>query len=155
MTGNIQISRKLRDDSIIVIGGNTWDEFSTNVREALGQDGLDGVASQFYHLIPGDAGSAGIAPQRAHGSTDFDGPRADVARAQSAWDAGVQALNQGFPQAQPAAQPNAAPICAHGTMRLVPAGISKATNKPYKAFYGCAASQDTPRDQKCKSIYPN
>lgn len=144
MTGNIQISRKLRDDSIIVIGGNTWDEFSTNVREALGQDGLDGVASQFFHLIPGDAPGQPttvqrLAPQQSAG-------------AQSAWDAGVQQLAQGFPGAQPVA---AAPLCAHGTMRLVAAGISRATNRPYKAFYGCAASQDTPRDQKCKSIYPN
>lgn len=37
-------------------------------------------------------------------------------------------------------------LCDHGQpMRLVPAGISKATGKPYRAFYACGQ----PRGQQC------
>jgi hypothetical protein len=40
-----------------------------------------------------------------------------------------------------------APICDHGQpMKLVPAGISKKTGQPYKAFYVCAAPQ---KAQQC------
>lgn len=47
------------------------------------------------------------------------------------------------PQAQPAAH-----LCEHGQpMRLVPAGVSKATGKPYGAFYACAQ----PRGQQCQA----
>jgi hypothetical protein len=44
--------------------------------------------------------------------------------------------------------PAATPLCDHGQpMKLVPAGVSKKTGKPYKAFY-CCASPD--REQQCK-----
>jgi hypothetical protein len=48
-------------------------------------------------------------------------------------------------QAAPAAPSAGFPSCdAHGQpMRLVPAGISKKTGKPYKAFYSCAQPQAT------------
>ena len=37
-------------------------------------------------------------------------------------------------------------VCAHGQpMKLIPAGISKASGKPYKAFYVCAQ----PRGMQC------
>lgn len=54
------------------------------------------------------------------------------------------------PQAAAATPPAAAPagehLCDHGVpMKLIPAGISKATGKPYKAFYACAQ----PRGQQC------
>src|SRR4051812_27593339 len=29
------------------------------------------------------------------------------------------------------------PACAHGPMKWVPSGVSKATNKPYSGFWGC------------------
>lgn len=47
--------------------------------------------------------------------------------------------------AAPAAPSAGVPTCdAHGqAMRLVPAGISKKTGKPYKAFYSCAQPQAT------------
>lgn len=57
------------------------------------------------------------------------------------------AAQQGAVATPPAAAPaEGQHICDHGQpMRLVPAGISKATNKPYKAFYACAQ----PRGQQC------
>lgn len=41
--------------------------------------------------------------------------------------------------AQPPAQSDAEDghSCPHGPMRLVPAGVSKKTGKPYRAFYSC------------------
>lgn len=42
----------------------------------------------------------------------------------------------------------AAPMCDHGQpMKLVPAGVSKKTGKPFKAFY-CCANPD--RESQCK-----
>ena len=40
---------------------------------------------------------------------------------------------------QPVAATSSAPICDHGLpAKLVPAGISRNTNKPYPAFFACA-----------------
>lgn len=55
---------------------------------------------------------------------------------------------QAAPQASaPAATPPAdgdAPLCEHGVAaKLVPAGISKASGKPYRAFYACAQPRAT------------
>lgn len=43
-------------------------------------------------------------------------------------------------------RPEASHVCDHGLpMKLIPAGIAKATGKPYKAFYVCAQ----PRGMQC------
>jgi hypothetical protein len=54
---------------------------------------------------------------------------------------------QGAATPPPVAAPaTAGHLCDHGLpMKLIPAGISKATGKPYKAFYAC----DQPRGQQC------
>jgi hypothetical protein len=74
---------------------------------------------------------------------------------------GAEVINQGaapmpahaqpaqqYPQAAPAAQgyapaPAATPMCTcgGGPMRLVKAGISKSTGKPYRAFFSCPQPQ--------------
>jgi len=47
-----------------------------------------------------------------------------------------------------AAPQQAAPLCDHGQpMKLVPAGVSKRTGKPFKAFYCCANPDQA---QQCK-----
>lgn len=57
------------------------------------------------------------------------------------------------PQAAVTTPPVTAPagdahLCEHGQpMKLIPAGISKASGKPYKAFYACAQ----PRGMQCNS----
>lgn len=61
----------------------------------------------------------------------------------------AQPAPQQAPPAQawgaPAEQP-AGHLCDHGEpMRLVPAGVSKGTGKPYPAFYACAR----PRAESC------
>jgi len=40
--------------------------------------------------------------------------------------------------------------CGSGTMRHVPAGIAKATGRPYKAFYACPK----PQGQACQNKVP-
>jgi hypothetical protein len=45
-----------------------------------------------------------------------------------------------------------APMCDHGqAMKLVPAGVSKKTGKPYPGFYACA---NPDRNSQCKKTYP-
>lgn len=50
---------------------------------------------------------------------------------------------QGLTAVPPVATPaGGEPLCEHGLpMKLVPAGISKATGKPYKAFYACGQAR--------------
>jgi len=46
--------------------------------------------------------------------------------------------------ATPPAPDGDAPLCEHGVpAKLVPAGIAKATGKPYRAFYACAQPRAT------------
>jgi hypothetical protein len=48
--------------------------------------------------------------------------------------------------AAPAAAPGNGPVCNCGQpAKLVPAGVSKASGKPYRAFYAC----NGPRDTQC------
>jgi len=56
---------------------------------------------------------------------------------------------------QPAPMPTAGsatptqPVCAHGPMRYVPAGVSQ-NGRAYGAFWGCSAQRNDP--SKCKSV---
>lgn len=70
------------------------------------------------------------------------------------------AITAAFPNAQVVSQPPAgykpagagAPqcTCGAGPMRLVPAGIAKATGRPYKGFYACPQ----PQGQACNNKVP-
>ena len=65
----------------------------------------------------------------------------------------AQVIANAFPGATPVAgyKPAGAPTpectCGGGTMRLVPAGIAKATGRPYKGFYACPK----PQGQACQN----
>jgi hypothetical protein len=75
----------------------------------------------------------------------------------------VEAVQNAFPNAQvvtptqpahnyaptPPSPGNGAPecTCGAGPMRLVPAGISKSTGKPYRAFFACPR----PQGSACKN----
>lgn len=54
---------------------------------------------------------------------------------------------QQAPQGPPGVQ---APTCQHGQAKLVPAGISKTTNKPYSAFWACQAPRGMTKCQMPK-----
>jgi hypothetical protein len=65
----------------------------------------------------------------------------------------MAAITQAFPSAtpvqgyKPAGAPTPECTCGGGTMRLVPAGIAKATGRPYKGFYACPK----PQGQACQN----
>jgi hypothetical protein len=67
--------------------------------------------------------------------------------------AAMAAITQAFPNAtpvqgyKPAGAPTPECTCGGGTMRLVPAGIAKATGRPYKGFYACPK----PQGQACQN----
>jgi len=66
--------------------------------------------------------------------------------------AAIAAVTQAFPNATPVAgykPAGAIPecTCGSGPMRLVPAGIAKATGRPYKGFYACPK----PQGQACQN----
>ena len=91
----------------------------------------------------------------------FDGFVSKIAAIESALSA-ASTVAQGLPLAPAASQPAytgpapvgggqgqaASPTCAHGAMKYVKAGISKATGRPYNAFYACQG----PREQQCKTV---
>jgi hypothetical protein len=69
--------------------------------------------------------------------------------------AAIAAVTQAFPNATPVAgykPAGAIPecTCGSGPMRLVPAGIAKATGRPYKGFYACPK----PQGQACNNKVP-
>jgi hypothetical protein len=70
--------------------------------------------------------------------------------------AAIAAVTQAFPNATPVAgyKPAGGPApqctCGAGAMRLVPAGIAKATGRPYKGFYACPQ----PQGQACQNKVP-
>jgi hypothetical protein len=51
---------------------------------------------------------------------------------------------------KPAGGPQPQCTCGAGPMRLVPAGIAKATGRPYKGFYACPQ----PQGQACQNKVP-
>ena len=93
-----------------------------------------------------------------------------IARTAAAHTAAVAVIQQAIPEAtvveeyvQPAfapvpppqptvAQPQAVAqgvSCTHGPMKLMPAGVSKKTGKPYNSFYAC---QWPNRDEQCRTV---
>jgi hypothetical protein len=70
--------------------------------------------------------------------------------------AAIAAVTQAFPNAtpvagyKPAGGPSPQCTCGAGAMRLVPAGIAKATGRPYKGFYACPQ----PQGQACQNKVP-
>ena len=99
-----QISKKLRDDSIILVRGHTVDEFAQNLEAIIGAEGKDAVRAAFYDLIPGStpAPAQNVAPASTaapaagphgqqgpscqHGQRSYkEGTSANTGRAWKAW----------------------------------------------------------------------
>jgi hypothetical protein len=76
--------------------------------------------------------------------------------AQPTQSSALSAVTSAFPNATPVAgyKPAGGPApdcsCGGGPMRLVPAGIAKATGRPYKGFYACPK----PQGQACQNKVP-
>lgn len=135
MTQNLQISKRLDDGTILVIGGDNYADFTSNLFALLSEEDAQEVLASFSHLasVPGVTGQAvqnlnqgGIPTQPyQHPATQVQAP----------------------PPVAPVAPPAAAgPVCDHGEpAKYVPGGVAKASGKPYRAFYACARG----RDQQC------
>jgi hypothetical protein len=119
----IQINFKTKKDGMLI-----------NLRAASGAE-LDLLLDELSQRLPAlvDIEATTEAMARSAGATNT---------VQDSFP-GAQVINQGAVQrpapAPVASIPGQAPECAcgGGPMRFVAAGISKATGKPYRAFYAC------------------
>lgn len=127
MAGNYQVSNKLPDGRIFVIGGETFSEYKTNLVEVLGVDGADNVIGQMAAALEGQP----ISVQQA------------VANLAPLGATPVQQAPQTF-------TPSTAPTgktCKHGEMsRRTGAGAKG----PWKAFM-CPSPKGTP--DQCEPIW--
>lgn len=114
-------------------------------------DTVDGFIALADAAVTNTAFIAAVGLLRGLGNTDT----ATAMVASSLGGTIVEPVNQWTAPAPAAPQSDqwiapqqAAPMCDHGQpMKLVPAGVSKKTGKPFKAFY-CCANPD--RDSQCK-----
>ena len=119
-----QVSTKTADGTIFVIADATYAGFAQKLAEALDATGADAVLSAMQTAFAGQPmNTAQIA--QALGGTVISSDK---------WGAA------------PAAAPASGPVCKHGEpAKLVPAGVSKSSGKPYRAFYAC----QRPQGQQC------
>lgn len=128
-------------DVQFTVRGDTFKEFQMHWAEMAdnGQDIIESV--QLAVGVANAASMMGSAPSAAPGAAPADNPWAPqqaAAPAADPWGAAAPATPE---------PSGPAPMCDHGQpMKLVPAGISKKTGQPYKAFYVCAAPQ---KAQQC------
>lgn len=117
-------------ETLFNIEGDTQQEFSDNVDWAV----------KSVDEIVGAAVAFGVA-------YNLKKPQDNPAPAQGGWSGnGSQQSQQQTQQVQQNSGP--APTCRHGEMKLVPGGISKRTQKPYKAFWSCQG----PRNEQCDTV---
>tara|TARA_R110000868_G_scaffold22788_10_gene93099 strand:+ start:987 stop:1430 length:444 start_codon:yes stop_codon:yes gene_type:complete len=122
---------------LLTAGGDTIFEFNSRWAE-LAEEASTLIES--FNLL---AAAATVAPIAAGSSA----PGAEPVAAPSPWGTPAPAPVQAAPV--PAAN---APMCDHGQpMKLVPAGVSKKTGKPYPGFYAC---NNPSRDSQCSKTYP-
>ena len=119
-----QVSTKTADGTIFVIADATYAGFASKLAEALDPTGADAVLNAMQTAFAGRPMSTEQISQALGGtviSTDKWGG-ANVAA------------------------PASGPVCKHGEpAKLVPAGVSKSSGKPYRAFYAC----QRPQGQQC------
>jgi hypothetical protein len=148
MTQAIQISKRLDDGTILVIGGDTPDEFAAHASEMVGSGAADLIAL-FYELVPASAGRE-IHPPPA--KTVEPEPDSAVAAALKVLQAaGLSGTAVTEPAKPEPATPNGAPGCKHGT-RVYKSGQSKGkfntdgTPKEWK-MWACPSKN---RDDECE-----
>ena len=125
-----QVSTKTPDGTIFVIADATYGGFAAKLSEALDPSGAE-------RLLQSMAAAFGQSPQPMNTQ--------QIAQAFNATVITPPADAWGTPP--PAAAPTGGPVCKHGeSAKLVPAGISKSTQKPYRAFYACSRPQGSQCD---------
>lgn len=123
-----QVSGKLSDGRIYVVGANTWPEFVAAITDALGPQGAESSIAGFATALAGGSVAA-VAAAPQHAAPQQQAPMTPVEVA-AAFGGSV-------------ISDQAAVVCKHGEpAKFVPAGVSKKTGKPYRAFYACARREN-------------
>jgi hypothetical protein len=132
----IQINFKTKRDGMLI---------NLRANDAIELDGLlDGLSQRLAVLLDLESTVESMAAQSAPAPS----PAATIAAAFP----GAQVISQtpavgGY---KPAGGTAPQCTCGAGPMRLVPAGIAKATGRPYKGFYACPQ----PQGQACQNKMP-
>jgi hypothetical protein len=131
----IQINFKTKRDGMLI---------NLRANDAIELDGLlDALSQRLATLIDLET----TVELMAQPTPSAPSPAATIAAAFP----GAQVVSQ-TPVAgyKPAGGPQPQCTCGAGPMRLVPAGIAKATGRPYKGFYACPQ----PQGQACQNKVP-
>jgi hypothetical protein len=133
----IQINFKTKRDGMLI---------NLRANDAIELDGLlDALSQRLATLI--DLESTVEAMAQPSAPTQAPSPAATIAAAFPGAQVVAQAPVAGY---KPAGGPQPQCTCGAGPMRLVPAGIAKATGRPYKGFYACPQ----PQGQACQNKVP-
>ena len=132
----IQINFKTKRDGMLI---------NLRANDAIELDGLlDALSQRLATLIDLESTVEAMA-QPAQSAPPS--PAATIAAAFPGAQVVSQAPVAGY---KPAGGPSPQCTCGAGPMRLVPAGIAKATGRPYKGFYACPQ----PQGQACQNKVP-
>jgi hypothetical protein len=133
----IQINFKTKRDGMLI---------NLRANDAIELDGLlDALSQRLATLIDLESTVETMAQPSA--PTQAPSPAATIAAAFPGAQVVAQAPVAGY---KPAGGPQPQCTCGAGPMRLVPAGIAKATGRPYKGFYACPQ----PQGQACQNKVP-
>ncbi len=131
----IQINFKTKRDGMLI---------NLRANDAIELDGLlDAVSQRLATLLDLESTVESMAAQSAPAQS----PAATIAAAFPNAQVVAQAPVAGY---KPAGAGAPQCTCGAGPMRLVPAGIAKATGRPYKGFYACPQ----PQGQACQNKVP-
>jgi hypothetical protein len=131
----IQINFKTKRDGMLI---------NLRANDAIELDGLlDALSQRLATLIDLET----TVESMAQPTPSTPSPAATIAAAFPGAQVVSQAPVAGY---KPAGGPQPQCTCGAGPMRLVPAGIAKATGRPYKGFYACPQ----PQGQACQNKVP-
>lgn len=117
----LQISKRLPDGTIVVVGGQNPTEFANNLTGVIGEEGRDAVRALFYNLID----DGGITKATATVETAF--PEAAPAAPTPA------PVSPPPRRSAPAAPPGNPPVCDHGYAREYKTGTG--ARGPWAAWF--------------------
>lgn len=122
MTLNIQISKKFNDGTILVVGGENYQQFGENLQELIGESGTADVLAEFMNLVPVADGFAAASAAINHGFPQNDQPRQGAG-----------------------APPGDVTLCpTHGQPATYrEGGTSQSTRKPYAGFWKCPVTGES------------
>lgn len=133
-----QVSTKTPDGTIFVIADATYQGFAGKLNEALDSTGAEALLQAMAAAFASSPASQPMTTNQIAQSFNAQviTPQVD------AWSTPPPAY--AAPTPAPAGN---GPVCKHGeSAKLVPAGISKSTQKPYRAFYACSRPQGSQCD---------